>query len=448
MEISSKILIVSANRLTEPYPVYPLGVSYLASYLERHLAGYRIDLFDFNLGSIEEFSARLAAENYRYVCVSLRNIDDVNIFKQESFLEWYRTIVEAVRGASTATVVVGGSGFSIFPRAVMEYIKPDYGICSEGEQALVELIEKLDSGQDASRIEGLVLQGQANQRTHYLQSISLELNEQLAKHYWQQGGMIGLQTKRGCPLSCIYCSYPLIEGRKVRTLDVEQVVENIERAVESGIDFIFFTDSIFNIDRRYNRRLAERIIERRVKFNWAAYFAPYNLDYDELALYQQAGLSHIEFGTESFSDTQLKNYGKPFRFDDVERISRYCYDLNIFYAHFLILGGYGETPETLAEGFERAKRIEHSVFFPYLGMRIYPGTELCRIAVAKGVIQSEEELLAPTYYVEPGIELDQIKEMAAKSAGKWIFSDQEPSPIMEKLRQRGVKGPLWEYLRY
>ena len=49
-----------------------------------------------------------------------------------------------------------------------------------------------------------------------------------------------------------------------------------------------------------------------------AYFTPYNLTYQDLELYQKAGLKHIEWGTDSLSDIQLENYNKSFRFSDIK----------------------------------------------------------------------------------------------------------------------------------
>ena len=81
------------------------------------------------------------------------------------------------------------------------------------------------------------------------------------------------------------------------------------------------------------------------------------------------------------------------------RTSRYCNDLGIFFAHFLILCGYGETEDSLAETFENSKKIENSVFFPYIGMRIYPDTDLCAVALKEGIIKDKSELINPIYYI-------------------------------------------------
>ncbi|MFQ7386716.1 MAG: radical SAM protein [Alistipes sp.] len=75
--------------------------------------------------------------------------------------------------------------------------------------------------------------------------------------------MLNIQTKRGCPYDCIYCLYPSIDGRCVRTMDPEAIAENILRAKRDyGISYLFFTDSVFNIGPEYNVRLAETLIRR------------------------------------------------------------------------------------------------------------------------------------------------------------------------------------------
>jgi hypothetical protein len=133
---------------------------------------------------------------------------------------------------------------------------------------------------------------------------------------------------------------------------------------------------------------------------------------------------------------------------DVFEKSEFCNDLCIFFSHFMILGGYGETNETLKETFENSKRIENSVFFPYTGMRIYPNTELHQIAIAEGKIDKDNKLLKPEYYISDEVDLSNIKEMGKATGMKWIFPDDEKSNFIEVLRARKRRGPLWEYLRY
>lgn len=449
-----KIALISANNYRIPYPVYPLGVSYLATYLRNKLSDCRVDIFDCNMGSFEELADFCREGDYRLVAVSLRNIDDTNIFERNCFVEHYRRVMTTIRNSTKAPIQIGGPAFSIFPQLLFEQLQPDWGMVGEGEESLRQLVEKIGPDFDPASIEGLVWRNKTgevvvNPRNNYISAPALEVDSAAADYYFGHSGMLNIQTKRGCPFGCIYCTYPIIDGRRVRTLDAAQVVDNIERLYfDKGISYLFFTDSIFNIDRAYNEELCRRLIASRAKVRWGAYFAPSNLSREELALYQKAGLTHIEWGTDSFCDEVLERYNKTFRFEDVRRWSLVASDLGIFYAHFLILGGYGESERTLDQTFDNSRQLGLTVMFPYIGMRIYPGTRLAEIAVAEGVIADQSQLISPVYYVSKDIDISKLHARAQKSGQKWVFPDDEPSPMIDRLRERKRRGPLWEYLRY
>src|SRR5207342_2662930 len=50
------------------------------------------------------------------------------------------------------------------------------------------------------------------------------------ERYYQRGGTLNVQSKRGCHFECVFCSYPLIEGSKVRMRSAASVVDEIESA--------------------------------------------------------------------------------------------------------------------------------------------------------------------------------------------------------------------------
>jgi radical SAM superfamily enzyme YgiQ (UPF0313 family) len=451
---TKNILLISANAYINPYPVYPLGISYLYTYLKKRLPQHNISTFDFNNGSLSDLKVILNDGDFDIVGVSLRNLDDNQIDEKNSFITWYMTVMEVIRTNSKAKVVVGGTGFSIFPGLMFDTLRPDFGIKGEGEESFLQLINCIDGETDFSSIEGLVYRTPSNEikvnpRTRFLDSLELSFDKNLVDYYWSKSGMLNIQTKRGCPYNCIYCSYPVIEGRKIRTLDASLIVSTLKDLYfRMGITYVFFTDSVFNISNEYNKHLARQIIESGVKVNWGAYFTPHNLTHEALLLFKQAGLTHMEFGTESFSDQQLRNYRKHFTFNEVLEISKISSDLGIFFAHFLILGGYGETERSLDETFENSGKIPRSVFFPYIGMRIYPHTELFNIAVAEGRIKSENELLEPVFYISKDIVQGTIKARALATGKKWIFPDFDDNGMMDKFRSRNIRGPLWEFLRF
>ena len=165
----------------------------------------------------------------------------------------------------------------------------------------------------------------------------------------------------------------------------------------------------------------------------------------------RAGLTHIEFGTDSFCDSILKSYGKDFTFGDIVNASECARKAGVYYAHFLISGGPDETEKTINEGFKNSDFIKQTVFFSYVGMRIYPHTPLYKFALKEGAISEDTDLLPPNFYITPHVSKERIFEMMAEFNSQkrnWIVGESTPelAKMMSGLRSIGVVGPLWEFL--
>jgi radical SAM superfamily enzyme YgiQ (UPF0313 family) len=447
-----KLLLVSANQYAVPYPVYPIGLSYLHSFLATHLENFEIRIFDFNFHTLDSFAEFLLDYQPDYTGISFRNIDDVDSTRRTLFLHGYKDIVETAKKTVKTRIIIGGSAFSIFPEKLFEFFEPEFGIYGEGEQSLFDLLMCLEQNTDPKGIDGLVYRYSGkivmNPRNRFIRQLDLSFENDLLDFYWGKSGMLNIQTKRGCPHKCIYCTYPLIEGSKVRTLNADKIVETLaELYFKKEINYVFFTDSVFNIHNEFNIELAEKILKKGLKIQWGAYFSPHGLDKQTLDLYAKAGLTHIEFGTESLSDTTLNNYGKHFTVQNVVDVSKICNELKIYYSHFLILCGYGETEETINEGFENSQRFKNTVFFPYIGMRIYPGTRLHEYAIKEGIIAEDDDLLEPAFYLAKNINYNTLKERATATGRRFVFPDEDVVTIMNKMRDRKRKGMLWHHLR-
>ncbi|MGA3012765.1 MAG: B12-binding domain-containing radical SAM protein, partial [Bacteroidales bacterium] len=131
----------------------------------------------------------------------------------------------------------------------------------------------------------------------------------------------------------------------------------------------------------------------------------------------------------------------------VVNVSKLCNETGIYFSHFLILGGYGETEQTISEGFENSKRFKDTVFFPYIGMRIYPGTQLEKLAIEDGTITAEDDLLEPTFYLAKGIDYGILKERAFQTGRRFVFPDEDVVTVMNRMRAHNRKGMLWHHLK-
>ncbi len=445
------ITLISANRHCEPYPVYPLGTAYLKSYLQTNLADCKVEVVDMNLTSDAELSQYLIQKRPNYIGLSLRNLDGANSLRGDDFLSAYKDLVTLIRKNTKSPLIIGGAAFSISPNYFMDLFQADYGIKGEGEDIFCNLIQRLENGQNLDDIGELYIGGKpsACERCRYIFTPLAEYEPHLVEYYWKMSGMLNIQTKRGCPYNCIYCTYPEIDGRVVRNVAIDSIVDTMAKAKRDyGVNYWFFTDSVFNISKNYNTELAEAIIKSDLNISWGAYFTPSNISDEQMALYKKSGLTHIEFGTESFCDRTLEAYGKRFTFEQALNASEIALKNNVYYSHFLILGGWNDDMKAVVETIENSKRLRHTVIFPYVGMRIYPKTILQQHCINAGVIDKDDDLLQSRYYVAPDFDLEYTRQMAQQSGKAWIFPDEEQNEMMTQLKvKRNKKGPLWEYLR-
>ena len=307
-----KVLLVSANTLKEPYPVYPLGLDYVAAAIA---GNHEVQIADMNaLGGIESLGEAIRGFSPECVGLSLRNIDNQDVDDPTGFMGSYRELVQAIRARSNALLVLGGSGFTIHPEPFMDGLKPDYGVLGEGER-LGLLLDALENRTDPSAIPGVVT---PSVRKPFPGPWSRPFRRGFRRDrphidfYLRRGGMLNLQTKRGCRYRCIYCTYPHIEGRTLRLLPPEEVAETALQLQAAGAKYLFVTDSVFNSDFGHNIAVAQAFKRAGVSIPWGAYFMPVEPPPDYFRLMAEAGLTHCEFGTESLSDRVLSSYGKPF----------------------------------------------------------------------------------------------------------------------------------------
>jgi radical SAM superfamily enzyme YgiQ (UPF0313 family) len=449
-----RVLLISTNQYDFPYPVFPLGLAQVDGALRR--AGYDTRFIDYNVDRTP--LAEIVAEfSPQYVGISLRNIDDALIQKRETFFDGLKGLCAELRQLTRAPIILGGSGFSIFPEALLNLSGADYGIQGEGERQMPALMEALENGGALRDLSGLVYrEGDlvvVNPRHELMAPADLApahgLNG-LAGFYLEKSSMLNLQTQRGCRLRCCYCTYPLLEGRQYRHRPAAAVVDELAELQRRGAQYVFIVDSVFNTSKRHVTEICEGILERGLKLRWCCFLRPKGLSAPLMRLMARAGLTHVEFGSDSFCDAVLEAYGKQLTFEDILRSSEFARRENVDAAHFLICGGPGETRETLATTFENSQRLPGATIMARVGMRVYPETPLFERLARERDGSPMPDLLQPYYYVSPALTEAEIfarLREAVRTMPNWIFEDPPPAyhKMAERLRARGVVGPLWGY---
>ena len=117
----------------------------------------------------------------------------------------------------------------------------------------------------------------------------------------------------------------------------------------------------------------------------------------------KAGCTQVSLGFESGSEPVLKRLNKRFSCAEVKAISAMFYAAGIKRNGFLLLGGPGETRETVEESLAFADSLHLDGLKVTVGLRIYPNTTLHSIAVAEGVVRPDDDLLWPRFYLTAGL---------------------------------------------
>ena len=440
--MSADCLLISANRVTTPYPVYPLGAACLLGALRAK--GHCVSHFDVLAnGGLDGLAAYLSDKRYDLIGISIRNLDTTDSSAPDDFLQDNIETVKLIRQSLQAPIVLGGPAFSITPQLFMDLLQADYGVVGEGEYLLPWLAGEIADGRSPEK--KIFCSG----HEEYLLQRPV-FTESVARYYTDHGGMLNIQTKRGCPYACSYCSYPNLEGRHLRHRDPEEVADDVIRlGADFGARYIFFTDSVFNDAQGQYRKIAEALIKRNNDIPWCAFFRPQNLRRDDLRLLKRSGLAAIELGTDAVTDTTLAGLNKGFCFDDVMEIHQNIVEEAIPCAHYVILGGPDEDERTLRCGLENIERLERSVVFAFAGIRILPGTKIFDRAIDDNIIKTDQSLLSPVFYFSPHLSHKYIDEQIRQSFGdrlERIYPCSKFEGRITMLHNMGHVGPLWDII--
>ena len=215
------VLLVSANTERMNLPTLPYGLAFVAAAVRA--AGHGVAMLDL----LRETDPQAAiARAVQALCpdvigISVRNIDDQCMERPRFLLEHVADVVAACRASSRAPLVLGGAGYSIFPTAALAYLGADFGVCGEGELVFPELLSRLQRGENPGDLPGVYAGGWSGRVSRAFVPV-LEVLPSPAEDLWPTANpadpdvWIPVQSRRGCPLGCSYCSTASIQGRIIR----------------------------------------------------------------------------------------------------------------------------------------------------------------------------------------------------------------------------------------
>ena len=423
-----KVLLISANTETINMPTLPMGLGCVAASTAR--AGHTVALLDLmaERDPSRAIQQTIQSETPDLIGVSIRNIDDQRMDHPKFLLDQAKETLTLCRKASDVPIVLGGAGYSIFPESALAYLDADMGIQGEGEKAFPGLLARMERKADFSDIPGLYLKekGVRKERT-FIKDLdaypipnpsSIPISKIDTQAYW-----LPFQTRRGCPLNCSYCSTSAIEGRRIRRRSPQTVIAALRRWRDAGFSRVFFVDNIFNLPPAYAEALSNRMADADLGITWRAIIYPGRLTASLVDAMKRAGCKEVSLGFESGSENILHTMNKRFGKEEIRTACRLFADHGIRQMGFLMLGGPGETRETVQESLSFVDTLPLDALKITLGIRIYPNTDLAQTAVKEGRISAKDTLLLPAFYMVKDLEpwlRDTVDRLVAERPS-WMY---------------------------
>lgn len=405
-----KVLLISANTEQINVPVMPYGMACVAEAVKQ--AGYEVKTINLMTKTDETSVLEQTLRSFSpdVIGISVRNIDDQTMHPPRFLVDQVKPIMASCRHLSEAPIILGGAGYSIFPQSLLDYLNADMGIQGEGEASFVELLYRLQQKLPVNTISGLYQRNNAHPPPRIAQ-IDLdkfhfpEPEKDLHAHpdFDAKDIWLPFQTRRGCPMDCSYCSTASIEGRRIRRFPPDSAVNALGRYAEAGLTQFFFSDNIFNLPASHAMALCDKIIEKGLNIKWQAIIYPNEINERLIEKMAHAGCVHVALGFESGVLNILKRLNKKFTPETIIRISNLFKKYGISRMGFLLLGGPGETKQTVLQSLEFADSLKLEMMKVTTGIRIYPNTKLAQIAVQDKIITPNEALLFPKFYLSSGL---------------------------------------------
>jgi radical SAM superfamily enzyme YgiQ (UPF0313 family) len=355
------------------------------------------------------------------------------------------------------------------PERLLSHCRADFGIWGDGEPAFLELVRRLDKKLAIQDIPQLIWNKDGQwirnaPRWNRLDLLPVMKRSQIDNaRYFREGGQIGIETKRGCSGRCIYCADPVSKGSRIRCRPARAVVGEMKNLLAQNIDIMHTCDSEFNLPLWHAEAICTEILRNGLEDTilWYAYCTPLSFTPKLALLMRNAGCIGINFGVDNGDDMMLNRLQRDFSVSDITRAVRACRDAGITTMCDLLLGGPGETRNSIKQTIALMKQLDPDRVGVNVGVRVYPHTELAeRIARGElpcGVV-AQNNPFEPVFFLEPGIAAhinDLLEDLIGDDTRFLFFNPNDPAKnynynenhVLVDAIQKGYRGAYWDILR-
>jgi radical SAM superfamily enzyme YgiQ (UPF0313 family) len=279
------------------------------------------------------------------------------------------------------TVVLGGAHVTFLPEEALAHA--DFVVRGEGEAAIAALAGHFESGLSLREVPGLTWMEGGEVRSNpvaapvadldALPLPDLDLVEGFAGRGFLGYRVVPIQTTRGCPFDCSFCSVVKMFGRRLRKRGVESVIAELRR-YDDPRTHVFFYDDNFTADRRYALAVCEAIKKEGFRFEWSAQVrADVARDPALLAAMREAGCGTVYIGFETVNPEAMAEAHKVQTPEEMAEAARRIRRAGIGIHGMFIYGFDSDNRKSLRDTLRFAKRMGITTA-QFLLLTPFPGT--------------------------------------------------------------------------
>jgi anaerobic magnesium-protoporphyrin IX monomethyl ester cyclase len=422
-------------------PFIPLGIAYLGAVAEKE--GHQVTVIDCQAEklSYDNFRSRIAQISSDVIGVTATTL----LYKSAMKLI---TIAKEVQ--PTAVTMLGGSHGTFWDEnALNEYPALDIVVRREGEQTLIEILEKLESQSNLSNVLGITYRdGDKTVRNEDrpfiedLDSLPFPAHHLLPLEKLKHNGklLVPLVSSRGCVFWCDFCSTVRMFGRGYRMRSPKNVVDEMQYVHEKlGVDQVTFYDDAFSVDRNRVVKICEELHSRKLKIMWDCGTRVDMVDRELMQIMKDAGCIAVWLGVESGSEAMLGAMNKSIKLDQTRKAYKTAQKVGLITIANVVLGFPGETEQTAKETVQFLKQLNPDDVGFYIATP-YPGTPMYEQVIKNGWLRvtdfNKYDTAGPTFET-PWMSMEKLAKIRYKAYQDFYL---RPTYVLKMIRRGGTYG--------
>jgi len=220
-----------------------------------------------------------------------------------------------------------------------------------------------------------------------------------------------MQTSRGCPAKCIFCTAPFFYGHEIRLRTAENVLREIRYLTNLGYREIFFRDETFTAYKQRNQKICKGILDEKIDVTWIANGRVDMIDRESAEFMKKAGCHMLKFGVETGDDQMLINLQKGATVEQAREAFRTCHETGLDTHAHIVFGGPEETLETINTTLAFIKEIDPTtasfgILTPYPGTKHFEMVQEKFPEILDGTEANMEKLHTTAFYSDALCSLD------------------------------------------